>query len=128
MKRTEKRSRVNYRQENLVKLCRQEEWKYKGTEERNEAMLEARVEALEEKINSILEKVAPMKMRTLKARVKPRWITLEMQKRRKENVRLRKKASRTKKFEDEQAARKARNDCAKEMKSAKLEYLRKKAS
>ena len=89
-------------------------------------MLEARVERLEEMINAILEKVAPMKTKTLKARIKPRWITVEMQNRRKENVRLRKKASRTKNFEDELAARQARNECAREMKKAKLEYLRKK--
>ena len=126
VKKIEKRSRLNYRKEDLERMCRQEQWEYEGTEERSEKMLEARVERLEDKIQAILEKVAPMKTKTLSAREKPKWLTPEMQNRRKEKVRLRKKASRSKKIKDEHEARKVRNESAKEMKNAKLEYLRKK--
>ena len=126
VKRVQKRSRVNYRQEDLERMCKQEHWHYEGTEERSEGMLNARVERLEEKIQAILEKVASMKTKILKAREKPRWLTQEIHDKRREKIRLRKKASRTKTIDDEQEARRVRNESAKEIKTAKLEYLRKK--
>ena len=52
--------------------------------------MEERVERLVEKIQGILEKVAPMKTKTLNSREKPMWLTPEVQYRRKEKVRLRK--------------------------------------
>ena len=70
--------RVNYEQKDLEQTCKQEQWHYRGTEEPSEGMLNARVERLEENIQAILEKVAPMKTRILKAREKPRWLTQEM--------------------------------------------------
>ena len=126
VKRVEKRSRMKFRMENLEEMCRKEHWKYEGTEERNGTTLEARVAQLEEKIQNILENVAPMKTKVMRAKEKPRWLTQEMQERRKEKVRLRKKASRSKKLEDEQEARRVRNESAKEIKNARLEYLRRK--
>ena len=71
MKRTEKRSMVNYQKKNLEDLCKQEQWEYLGQKERSENMLEERVERLEEKMQGMLEKVALMKTKTLKAREKP---------------------------------------------------------
>ena len=71
--------------------------------------MEERVERLVEKIQGILEKVAPMKTKTLNSREKPTWLTPEIQYRRKEKVRLRKKASRTKNIDYEHEAQQARN-------------------
>ena len=65
VKRIEKRSKLNFRLEDLEEMCRREHWKYEGTEERNESVLETRVAQLEEKIQNILEKVAPLKTKTL---------------------------------------------------------------
>ena len=67
IKRIQKTSRVNYRQEDLEKMCNLKHWKYEGTEDPSERMLNARVERLEENMQAILEKVAPTKIRTLKA-------------------------------------------------------------
>ena len=85
-------------------------------------MLETRVAQLEEKIQNILEKVAPMKTKTL---TQVAYSRNAGEKKRK--VRLRKKASRSEKIEDEHKARQVRNESAKEIKNARLQCLKKKA-
>ena len=59
VKETEKRMMKNFNLEDLEELCRKELWTYRGEEPRNEKMLNERVETLEDKINGVLEKVAP---------------------------------------------------------------------
>ena len=71
VKETEKRLMKNFKLENLEELCRQESWRYQGKESRTEEMLNARVATLEGKINSILEKVAPMGIKRRKTRGRP---------------------------------------------------------
>ena len=54
-------------------------------------MLDERVATLETKISNILEKVAPMEVKKLAYREKPRWITKElesMMKKRKQTDRI----------------------------------------
>ena len=79
---------------------------------------------LETKILSILERVAPMKVKTLEYRGKPRWISRELENRMKERKKASRKARRTKKLEDEHESRRIRNLAAKEIRGAKTEYLR----
>ena len=81
---------------------------------------------METKILSILERVAPMKVKTMEYRGKPRWITNELEARMKERKKASKKARSTRLLGDELELRKVRNLAAKEIKVAKTEYLRKK--
>ena len=76
----------------LEELCRQEDWVFQGEEERSEKLLEERVLALETKIQKILEKVAPMEVKKLAYRGKPRWITKELESLMKERKRTDRKA------------------------------------
>ena len=126
VRRTEKRSMKNFSLEKLETLCRKESWKYLGVEVRNEEMLKNRVEQLEEKINRILEEVAPMRIKTMKFRGRPKWLSPGLVERMKERQRSRKKASRTKSIEDERVARQIRNEVSKEVKNAEKEYMRRK--
>ena len=89
-------------------------------------MLEQRVKNLETKIRNLLEKVAPMKIKNLVYRGKPRWISKEIDTHIKERHRTRSKANKTKLMADELEARRVRNIAAKKIKNAKTEYLRKK--
>ena len=62
VKETEKRMMKNFNIKDLEELCRQESWTHpaQSQELRTENMLNTRVENLGNKINAILEKVAPM--------------------------------------------------------------------
>ena len=126
VKRTEKRSMKDFCLEDLEQLCRQEDWRYLGVEPRTEDMLEKRVQLLEDKINNILERVAPMRIKKMSYRGKPRWMTPNLVKRTKERLTSRKKANRTKDWEDEKEARRIRNEVNKEVKNAQKEFLRRK--
>ena len=126
VKKTEKRSMKNFKLEDLEELCRIEDWSHKGSEERSKNMLEQRVNNLENKIRNILERVAPMKVKNLDYRGKPRWISKEIDIRIKERNRSRKVANRTKSMVDELKARTVRNLAAKEIKTAKKDFLKKK--
>ena len=62
----------NFRLEDLEELCRNEEMCHVGSEDRTKEVLEERVKNLEIKIRDILEKVAPMKVKNLVCKGKPR--------------------------------------------------------
>ena len=125
VKKTEKRSMKNFKQEDLEELCRQQNWKYTGPNERTEEVLENRVTELEEKMIKIIEMVAPMKVKKMKNKGKPRWMTQELTEKVKDRVKWRKVANRTKREEDETVARKKRNETGKAIKKARQEHLRK---
>ena len=124
VKKTEKRSMKHFQLDQLEELCNRETWTYKEEGARNEGMLQDRVVILEEKIRNILQKVAPMKVKTMKYRGKPRWLTVELEENIKERVRLRKKAKETKLMSDELEARRHRNKTAKHLKQAKQQHLK----
>ena len=126
VKKTEKRQMKNFQLEELRELCEKEDWRFRGSEERSKEMLEARVTTLETKILSILERVAPMKIKILEHRGKPKWISHELETKMKERKEASRKARKTKLIEDELEFRRIRNQTAKEIKGAKTEYLRKK--
>ena len=126
VKKTEKRIMKNFKLEDLEELCRSEEWNHQGNGDRTKDMLEQRVKNLETKIRSVLDKVAPMKIKNMVYRGKPRWISKEIDNHIRERHRTRRKANRTKSMADEQEARRIRNIAAKKIKTAKLEYLKKK--
>ena len=124
VKKTKKRSLKHFQLSNMEELCRREIWSYQGDKARNKYMLEERVEVLEDKIRKILDRVAPMKTKTMKYRGKPRWLTSDIEDKMKERVQLGKKAKETKSMMDELEARRARNETGKKIKNAKKEHLR----
>ena len=126
VKKTEKRTMKNFKIEDIEDMCNQEDWRFRGCQERSTQMLEERVLALETKILSILERVAPMKVKTMEYRGKPKWISRELEAQMKERKQASKKARSTGQLEDELKLRRVRNLAAKEIKGAKTEYLRKK--
>ena len=126
VKKTEKRVMKNFRVEDLEELCKQQDWRFEGSSERTKEMLEKRVAALETKILSILERVAPMKVKMMEYRGKPKWISRGLEARMRERKQASKKARSTRKMEDKVELRRVRNLAAKEIKEAKTEYLRKK--
>ena len=126
VKKTEKRMMKNFKLEDLEELCKIEEWSHKGSQERTPNMLQQRVNNLENKIRNILEKVAPMKTKNLVYRGKPRWISTDIDARLKERHRARIRANKTKSMVDELEARSIRNIAAKEIKTARKDYLKKK--
>ena len=126
VKKVEKRTMKNFRLEDLEELCKNEEWSHQGSKERTKNILEQRVQNLENKIRDVLEKVAPMKVKNLVHCGKPRWISKEIYSHIKERHRTRKKANKSKTMIDELEARRVRNLVAKEIKTAKKEYLKKK--
>ena len=125
VKRTEKRIMKNFRLEDLEELCRNEEWCHVGSEDRTKEVLEERVKNLEIKIRDILEKVAPMKVKNMVYGGKPRWISKSIDSFIKERYKTRKKANKTKSMINEIEARRVRNQAAKEIKTAKREFLKK---
>ena len=106
VRKTEKRSLKNFKLQDLEILCQQEDWMYRGTEPRTEAMLNSRVQCLEDKINSVLEQVAPMIVKKAKYRGRPKWVTPNLLLRMKERVLSRQKANNSQSKEDEIQARK----------------------
>ena len=126
VRRTEKRSLKNFQLKDLELLCQQEDWGYRGTELRTEDMLNSRVQCLEDKINTILEYVAPMKIKKAKYRGRPKWVTPNLVLRMKERVLSRQKANVSKSKDDEMKARQIRNEVAKEIKSAEKDFMKKK--
>ena len=126
VKKTEKRSMKNFKQEDLEKWCRQQTWQYEGPFEKTPEFLEKRVTKLKEKIIEIIEKVAPMIVKRMKQKGKPKWLTEDLEEKVKERVKWRKIANRSKREEDEIIARNKRNGAAKEIKKAKQEHFRKK--
>ena len=80
--------------------------------------------ALETKVQNILEKVAPMEVKKLAYRGKPRWITKELESLMKERKQKDRKAKQSRLFEDELDSRRVRNNAAKEIKNAKTNYLK----
>ena len=80
VKKTEKRSMKNFRQADLDRLCRQENWQYGGTYEKTQEVLEKIVAELEEKMIFIIEKVAPMMVKKTKQKGRPSWMTEELTK------------------------------------------------
>ena len=116
---------MNFCLKELEELCSQEDWTYIGTELRTEVMLNNRVEQLEDKINSILDRVAPMKIKKMRYRGKPKWMTPHLE-RVQERLKIRTKANRSKQLDDEMEARKIRNEVAKEVKSAEKNFMKKK--
>ena len=123
VKRTEKRSMKNFRQEDLEELCRQQNWQYRGPYEKTEETLEKRVAELEEKIIQVIEHVAPMMVKKTKQKGKPSWITEEIKEKIRERVLWRKIANHSKRDEDEMTARQKRNEAGKVIKEAKKEHL-----
>ena len=95
MKKTEKRLTKNFRLEDFIKLCQNQDRKFRGSEQRSKEMLEVRASALETKILNILERIAPMKVQTLEYRGKPSWISKELEARTKERMIASKKARRS---------------------------------
>ena len=87
--------------EDLERLCQQEDWTYKGSMERTEEGLENRVADLERKITNILENVAPMEVKKMEYRGKPRWITEELEVLMKERKLTDRKARKSRNMEDE---------------------------
>ena len=126
VRKTEKRSLKKFQMNDLELLCDKEDWSYRGTGPRTETMLNDRVCCLEEKINRILEGVAPMTVKKAKYRGRPKWITPKLVARMKERVLVRQKANISRNKEDEVEARKVRNEVAKEMKVAEQEFMKKK--
>ena len=124
VKKTEKRSMKNFRPEDLVKLCRQQNWQYAGPLEKTQDVLEIRVAELEEKIIEVVEKVAPMMVKKIKKGGRPRWMTEELTKKVKERVKWRKVANKSRRVEDELIARKKRNETAKALKKVRHEHFR----
>ena len=59
-----------------------------------------RVENLEENINGILEKVAPMRIKRRQSRGRPQWVTPALQLRMKKRLKARNKAKQTKTVEN----------------------------
>ena len=96
VKRTEKRSMKDFRLEDLRELCKHETWRYQGVEPRTENMLERRVQLLEEKIYIILEKVAPVMIKKMKYRGKPKLMTPNLVQKTKERMTSRNKARKRK--------------------------------
>ena len=124
VKKTEKRTMRTFRIEDLELLCQQEDWSYRGSTLPSEKVLDDRVRVLERKITNILEKVAPMEIKKVANKGKPRWITKELEILMKERKLTDRKARSTKNFEDELESRRVRNIAAKEIKHAKTEYLK----
>mgnify|MGYP006908606527 CR=1 FL=1 len=79
---------------------------------------------LERKIITILEKVAPMEIKKIEHKRKPRWITKELDVLIKERKLVDWKARSSRNMEDELESRRVRNKAAKEIKNAKTEYLK----
>ena len=125
VKMTEKRSLRNFRLEDLEAKCRKQNWEYCGKKEKSKEVLEDRVRVLSEKIRNILDSVAPMKIKKLKHRGKPKWLSGELEERMKERTRSRMKAKTTKLMEDELEARRVRNDVTKTVRKAKQAHLKK---
>ena len=124
VKQTEKRSMKHFKTEDLHMLCQQEDWTYRGSSERTGEVLQERVANLEMKITNILEKVAPMEVKKMEYRGKPRWITEELSSLIKKRKLTDLKARKSKTMEDELESRRVRNKVAKEIKNAKMEYLK----
>ena len=122
---TEKRAMKHFSLDRLAELCRKESWNYTGPKAITEELLDNRVKQLEEKITNILDSVAPMKLKKLKYRGKPNWMTQNLSDRLKERSRARKKASWSK-LKDEQEARKIQKEVSKEVKNAEKEYMKRK--
>ena len=128
VKETEKRMMKNFKADDLEALCRKESWSHQvqGEDQRTEYMLNLRVNNLEDKINGILEKVAPMRVKKRKSRGRPQWMTPVLLSRMKERLKARNKAKRSKNLDDEKEARQIRNQVSKEVKNAETHYMRKK--
>ena len=128
VKETEKRMMKNFKIEDLEYLCRQVSWSHQPQAEvqKTELNLNIRVQNLEDKINGILEKVAPMRVKKRNSRGRPQWMTPILLSRMKERLKARNKAKRTKNLADEKEARQIRNQVSKEVKNAETHYMRKK--
>ena len=126
VKATEKRSMKYFSLKRLEDLCMKENWNYHGPETNTEELLENRVQQLGEKIIRVLESVAPMTIKKLNSRGKPKWMTKALEARIKERSRARQKASWTKLQEDEHNARRIRNEVSKEVKEAEKNYMKRK--
>ena len=124
--RESKKDGKNFQLKDLELLCEKEDWSYRGIEPRTENMLNNRVKSLEDKINTVLEYVAPIKIKKAKYRGRPKWVTPDLVLRMKERVLSRQKAKLSKRIEDEMQARRIRNEVAKEIKSAEKEFMKKK--
>ena len=124
VKRTEKRCMRNFKMEDLEILCQFEDWTYRGSLEQTEEVLDQRVLNLKRKIANILENVAPMEVKQMEYRGKPRWIIKELEVLMKERKLTDLKARRSRNREDELESRRVRNKAAKEIKNAKTEYLK----
>ena len=127
VKETEKRMMKNFKPDDLEALCRQESWSHQvqGEDQRTEYMLNLRVNNLEDKINGILEKVAPMRVKKRKIRGRPQWMTPVLLSRMKERLKARNKAKRSKNLDDEKEARQIRNQVSKEVKRAETDFMKK---
>ena len=126
VKKTEKRSMKNFKLKDLEKLCRQQIWQYEGPYEKTEDVLEKRVTILEDKMLGIIEKVAPMMIKKMKHKGKPKWLTEDITEKVKERLKWRQIANLSKREEDEIIARTKRNEAAKAIKMAKQEHFKKK--
>ena len=126
VRKTEKRSLKNFQLKDLELMCEKEDWSYRGIEPRTENVLNNRVKSLEDKINTVLEYVAPIKIKKAKYRGRPKWVTPDLVLRMKGRVLSRQKAKLSKRIEDEMQARRIRNEVAKEIKSAEKEFMKKK--
>ena len=125
VKKTEKRSMKNYRQEDLEELCRQQSWQFGGHYEKTQELMEKRVAELEEKMIQVIEKVAPMMVKKTKHKGRPSWMTEHISEKVKERVKWRKIANKTKNEEDEMTAKRKRNEAGKDIKWARKEHLKK---
>ena len=126
VRKTEKRSLKHFNLEDLERLCQKEDWLYRGTEQRTEEMLNTRVQFLEDKINIVLEQVAPIIVKKAKYRRRPKWVTQKLLSQMKEQVQSRQKANKSKNEEDEIQARKIRSEVANKIKDAEKDYIKKK--
>ena len=73
----------------------------------------------------VIEKVAPMRVKKMRQRGKPSWMTEDLKEMMTERIKWRKIANRSKKQEDEMKARQKRNIAGKAVKQARKEHLRK---
>ena len=90
---------------------------YRGRREGTEEVLEERVARLERKITNILENFAPMEVKKMEYRGKPRWKTKDLEGLMKERKWTDRKSRKSGNIEDELKSRQIRYKAVKEIKN-----------
>ena len=122
---TRRRTWKKFDRDKFNKDAEEINWNYDGEESNDEEGLEDRVKNLETKINDILEKHAPMKV-VKEDETKALWLTTELKSRIKARNILRDKLDkRGGTNEDWSGWKRFRNKLNKDLKNARLDYLKK---